>query len=266
MPAWLPLVALGSLLLGVGTFVLAALAFRTAWIASARLTEHGQALPALDKTLGARSADITSLRDQTAQHGATLKVLSSRLSALESRPPADRSERLFGGAPPRAVQEGVLMTKTPTDAAQASAMPAPAPPPPQPDRQWLSGLLADYARMADERGAAEDAFVERYQPRAVVVDGGDAFSFAEDADTAMLWAVSAGPNAHALVPGPRAITNWSGHFALSRASAAQERFGAAFELLPETPRFLVREPALLKGGGDRVLTLARKGQLEGFSS
>lgn len=131
---------------------------------------------------------------------------------------------------------------------------------------WLAGLLEDYARVADDQGGALDSFLARYTPAAVNPEpGANRFTLMGDAESAMLWAVATSAGRYLMMPGPRALANWSGHFAASRSSAAQEYFGLAFDLEPSTPRFSLKAPARLHGGdGSRSVVVVERGRLQGF--
>lgn len=210
--------------------------------------------PAQQRDGGPDAARVLSALDDR------VRKLELERSARPSPEPAKISPR-----PPAVITPSVERRE---DRELQPAPPAPtaAASPAHADRQWLNGLLAAYAEMVEEGGSAVDAFIARYGPVAATGEPGAAgFVIGDDVETAMFWAVSAAPDLHALLPGLRAVNNWSAHFAPFRASAAAEHFGAAFEMQPDTPRFALREPAWARSeSGGRRLTLLRKGRLEGF--
>jgi hypothetical protein len=116
----------------------------------------------------------------------------------------------------------------------------------------------------DLSGAGE-AFMAANQPLAVNrTPASDEYVVGGDPYDAMLWAVREEGDGHVLLPGYKAINNWSGHFAPNRTTTAAQYFGHAFDLDPGSPRLTVAAPALASETAPGRLTLLSKGRLSGF--
>jgi hypothetical protein len=95
--------------------------------------------------------------------------------------------------------------------------------------------------------------------------GQEGYTVGGDVREAMLWAVPFDQRTHVLLPGYKAINNWSGHFAPNRTTTAQQYFGHAFEMEPGPSKFAVGAPAQAQADeGTGGLVLSKRGRLSGF--
>ena len=132
------------------------------------------------------------------------------------------------------------------------------------DPAWTARLIAAYTEAALDLTGAGERFIAAFAPAAVTrKPGQDTYVLGGDPYAAMLWAVPAEGGAYALLPGYKAVLNWSSLLAPNRTTTAAEFLGHAFDLEPGPGRFAVAEPAFASGGA-AGLTVTAKGRVRGF--
>ena len=192
-------------------------------------------------------AEIAALQDRVGKLEAAATAASKRRAAELPTPaaPAPRSEPV------------IHVRREPTAG-------PPAPRLTKVDVSWTTRLLAAYAEAALDLTGAGERFITEFSPAAATRNPGqDTYALGGDPYAAMLWAVPAEGGVYALVPGYKALLNWSSLLAPNRTTTAAEFLGHAFDLEPGAGRFAVAAPAFASMGS-AALTLTAKGRVSGF--
>ena len=196
---------------------------------------------------------------ETRQLKAEIVALQERVGKLEAAASPKRRTAEPAGAPatpPRS--EPVIHVRREPAAASVSPRLSKVEP------AWTARLTAAYAEAALDLTGAGERFITEFAPVAATRNPGqDTYTLGGDPYAAMLWAVPADGDAHALLPGYKAVLNWSSLLAPNRTTTAAEFLGHAFDLEPVAGRFAVAAPAFVSNGPSGLL-LTAKGRVSGF--
>lgn len=203
--------------------------------AQAEPSEPAASVSPVEQRLAALATTVRTQGERLDEHAAELRSLRRRAEPPPEAGDGLRSALLTGGEAAARVQ----------------------------GRPGRDQVMSDYRAAFDDLSGAGERFIEAHRPQGAKAAGEGAYQLDGDARAAFLWAVEA-DGGWLLLPGYRALKDWSSLFSPQREQNAREHFGQAFDLDPSSTRFDA-QPARAEGHSGR-LRLLQRGRITGFRS